>query len=338
MMNAVPPLSVLLPVRNGEGMIRNALNSLSRQTFPDFEVLVVDDGSTDGTGEILRSEARSDSRIRVFTREHRGIVPSLEFARAHARGAYLARMDADDGAFADRFQRQMEFISSDRRIVLCGAGVAYFPREVVREGALRYEKWVNGLTTHDAVSRDLFVECPIPHPTFLFRADVAELVGGYRDRGWPEDYDLVLRLWEGGGRFGKVPEVLLRWREGEGRLSRVHEAYSPDAFRRCKVHFLLRTLLRTGRGVVVWGAGRVGKAFARELKAQGGVLRAFVDPDPRKLGQEIHGVQVLRSEQALAMADVFSVAAVAKIGGRSEIRQTLTEAGRAEMRDFVAVA
>ena len=337
-MTASPPLSVLLPVRNGEGVVRRALESLSRQTFSDFEVVVVDDGSTDGTGEILQLLAREDNRIRVFPRESMGIVPALEFARAQAGGRYLARMDADDGAFSERLQSQMDLMASDRRIVLCGTGVVYFPRERVREGALRYESWINGLTTHDALVRDLFVECPIPHPTFLLRSEVMELVGGYREMGWPEDYDLVLRLWEGGGRFGKVPEVLLRWREGEERLSRIHSAYSEDAFRRCKVHFLLRTHLRKGRGVVVWGAGPVGKTFARELVAQGGTLLAFVDLDPRKVGQEIQGVRVILPDEALLLHGAFSVAAVGKAGGREEIREALRKAGRVESEDFVAVA
>ena len=305
-----------------------ALESLARQTFPDFEVLVVDDGSTDRTEEILRSVAKGDSRVRLFPREPQGIVSALEFARSQARGTYLARMDADDGAFAHRFERQMELMGSDPRTVLCGAGVAYFPREKVKDGALRYEGWMNGLTTHEEIIGDLFVECPIPHPTFFLRADAMDLLGGYRDRGWPEDYDLVLRLWEAGGRFRKVPEVLLRWRDGEDRLSRIHKAYSEKAFRRCKVHFLRRTLLKTGIGVVVWGAGPVGKAFARELMVQGGRLAAFVDLDPRKVGQMIHGVTVLNPEAALDLEGVFSVAAVGKPGGRQEIRAALRETGR----------
>lgn len=337
-MNASPPLSVLLPVRDGEGVVQHALNSLSRQTFPDFEVLAVDDGSTDGTLEVLRSAASEDSRIRVFSRSPEGIVPALEFARAQARGRFLARMDADDGAFAHRFQRQMELMASDRRVVLCGTGVVYFPRETVRDGSLRYEAWVNGLANHEEIAADLFVECPIPHPTFLMRADALELVGGYRAMGWPEDYDLILRLWEAGGRFDKAPEVLLRWREGSERLSRTSQTYSEAAFRRCKVHFLLRTHLRRRRGVVVWGAGPVGKAFARELVAQGGSLAAFVDLDPRKIGQEIHGVRVLPPEEALRLSATFSVAAVAKPGARQEIRRALQAAGRAETEDFVAVA
>jgi hypothetical protein len=247
-------------------------------------------------------------------------------------------MDADDGAFAHRFQMQMDLMASDPGLALCGAGVAYFPRENIKEGALRYETWINGLVSHDDLVRDLFVECPVPHPTFLMRSDLLDLVGGYRDVGWPEDYDLMLRLWEGGGRFGKVPETLLRWRDGEERLSRNHPSYSPEAFRRCKVHFLLRTHLRRRAGVVVWGAGPVGKAFARELKAQGGTLLAFVDMDPRKLGQEIHGVRVLRPHEALRIPRAFSVAAVGKVGVREEIRGVLRGAGKVECRDFVAVA
>lgn len=318
--------------------MEQALDSLSRQTFPDFEVVVVDDGSTDGTVERIEEAAGRDPRIRLFPREAQGIVPSLEYARAQATGRYLARMDADDGAFAQRFELQMELMASNPRVAICGTGVRYFPRESVRDGALRYEAWINGLTSQEDLLRDLFIECPIPHPTFLARADILNLLGGYRDTGWPEDYDLLLRLWEGGGRMEKVPEVLLRWREGDGRLSRTHDAYSEAAFRRCKVHYLLRSHLRRSRGVIVWGAGPVGKAFARELLAQGGVLSAFVDLDPRKLGQEIHGVRVLRPEQALRIEGAFSVAAVAKAGGREEIRNALRQAGRVEIRDFVAVA
>lgn len=319
-------------------MVRHALSSISRQTFPDFEVIAVDDGSTDGSVDILRSVAVEDGRVRVFSRPPQGIVSALEFARTQARGRFLARMDADDGAFAHRFERQMELMASDRRIALCGTGAAYFPREEVREGALRYESWINGLVSHQDLVKDLFVECPIPHPTFLMRGDVLDLVGGYRARDWPEDYDLMLRLWEGGGRFGKVPEVLLRWREGPDRLSRTSKVYSEAAFRRCKVHFLLRTHLRRGREAVVWGAGPVGKAFAREVLAQGGSLRAFVDLDPRKIGQEIHGVRVLTPEEALRIPRAFSVAAVGKDGAREEIRAALLGAGKTETEDFLAVA
>lgn len=337
-MKAPPPLSVLLPIRNEEGVLRQALDSLASQTYTDFEVLAVDDGSGDGTGEILADAARSDSRIRIFRQEPRGIVAALELARRWARGRYLARMDADDVALPRRFQTQMDLFSAEPGLSAVGAGVRYFPRKRVKDGARRYEAWINGLVTHDEIIRDLFVECPLAHPTLLLRADVLDLVGGYQARGWPEDYDLVLRLWQGGGRFGKVAEPLLKWREGTRRLSRTHAAYSEDAFRRCKVHHLLRTHLAEGRGAVVWGAGPVGKAFARELRAQGGLLRAFVDLSPTRVGQEIHGAPVLPPSRAGTLRAELHLAAVAQPGAREEIRGTLRDMGRVELRDFLAVA
>jgi glycosyltransferase involved in cell wall biosynthesis len=337
-MAAAPPLSVLLPVRNGAAHLVPALESVFAQSYSSFEIVAVDDGSEDATPHLLRDLALRDSRLRVLSQEARGIVSALELARSRAEGRYLARMDADDVALPERFERQMELVASERRIVVCGTGISYFPRNVVRAGARRYEAWINALVDHESMERDLFVECPIPHPTLLVRADVLELLGGYRDRGWPEDYDLILRLWEAGARFGKVPEVLLRWREGRDRLSRTDAVYSSESFLRCKVHFLLRTHLRNGRRVMVWGAGPVGKAFARELLRQGGRLVAFADLDPRKVGQEIHGVPVVHPDGAYRYTDVFSVAAVAQPGARDEIREDLTARGRRQNIDFVAVA
>jgi len=337
-MAAAPPLSVLLPVRNGEAVLTEALSSISAQSFDSFDVLAVDDGSTDGSRDILLEAARKDPRIRVLSQAPLGIVAALEHARSQARGRFLARMDADDVALPGRFEAQMELLSSSPGLAAVGTGVRYFPRNRVKKGARRYERWVNGLVSHEEIVRDLFVECPIPHPTLMVRADLLDLVGGYRDRGWPEDYDLMFRLWEGGGRFGKVADPLLRWREGEGRLSRIHPDYAESSFRRCKVHYLLRTHLSGGRGVVIWGGGPVGKAFARELQAQGGRLRAFVDLSPTRVGQEIHGAPVLSPQGASGLGRELHLAAVAQAGARDEIRAALAEMGRREMEDFLAVA
>lgn len=337
-MAAAPPLSVLLPVRNGESHLEAALNSLTAQTFPSFEVIAVDDGSTDGSVEILMEKARRDPRLHVICQGPKGIVAALESARERATGRYIARMDADDVASPERFEKQMALVAGDPRIVACGTRATYFPREGLRDGAVRYERWINGLTTHAELEAALFVECPLPHPTFLLKSGAVDLVGGYRNRGWPEDYDLLLRLWEGGGRFGKVPEDLLRWRDTPDRLSRTHPAYAEDSFRRCKVHHLLRTHLRGGRPMVIWGAGPVGKAFARELVGRGREIQAFVDLDPRKIGQTIHGAPVVPPERIGAYRGCFNLAAVGQPGAREEIRRTLLEAGLREIRDFVAVA
>lgn len=333
-----PAVSVLLPVRDGARHLPEAIASLEAQSLKAFEVLAVDDGSTDETPGILEAWAARDRRVTHLRQDPRGIVAALERARGRARAPYLARMDADDVALPRRLEAQLGLMESDRSVTACGTLVEYFPRERVKGGALRYEQWINGLVSGPELVRDLFVECPLPHPTFFLRAEQVEAVGGYRDAGWPEDYDLVLRLWEAGGGLAKVPEILLRWREGPDRLSRTDPRYAPEAFRRCKVHYLGRTLLQRRSGVVVWGAGPTGKRFARTLRDAGEELRAFVDLDPRKVGQEIHRVPVVAPPDVERFRDAFCVAAVGQVGARREIRRSLREMGWKEGEEFVAVA
>jgi glycosyltransferase involved in cell wall biosynthesis len=333
-----PPISVLLPVRDGAATLEEAIASVEAQTDPDFEVLAVDDGSADATPDILEAWAGRDSRVRVLRQPASGIVAALERSRGEARGRYLARMDADDVCEPERLARQRELLEAESTLVGCGCFVRYFPREAVREGARRYEAWMNSSSSAEEVERDVFVECPLAHPTFFLRAAAVQAVGGYRDPGWAEDHDLVLRLWEAGGRLAKVPEVLLRWREGEERLSRVDATYALEAFVRCKVHFLRRTLLSERQGAIVWGAGPVGKAFARELIRGGVPLLGFVEVDPRKIGQEIHGAPVVDTDTGLTYRGGLHLAAVGQAGARDTLRSILSGGGLKEMRDFVAVA
>jgi glycosyltransferase involved in cell wall biosynthesis len=328
---AAPLVSVLMPVRDEAPYLAEALESLSEQTLEDIEVLVVDDGSRDGSAEIADAHARGDSRFRVLRQQPAGLVAALERARAEARGRYVARMDGDDVALPRRLETQVAALEADNRLAACGGGIAYFPAETVREGARRYERWINGLVTEDAAARDVFVECPIPHPTLMARWEVLE----YRRCDWPEDYDLVLRLWARGERFRNVDALVLRWRDHAARLSRTAPRYSLEAFVRCKVAHLRATLLRGFDSVIIWGAGPVGKSFARELGQQ---VVAFVDVDPRKIGKHVYGVPVVALEAALAFADAFALGAVAGEDARAEIRAAIAAQGRRDGVDFVAVA
>jgi GT2 family glycosyltransferase len=332
-----PLVSVLLPVRDEEAYLTEALESLSAQTLEGFEVIVVDDGSTDSSAAIALAHARSDSRFRVVLQAPAGIVPALERASAEALGRYVARMDGDDISLPARLQLQVDALEHDR-LDACGGCVEYFPGEHVRDGARRYEEWINSLVTVEAASRDVFIECPLPHPTIVVRREALQAAGGYRDRGWPEDYDLVLRLWARGARFRNVEHVVLRWREHGDRASRTNHAYTLDAFVRCKVEHLRATLLRGTARVVIWGAGPVGKAFARELLRRGTEIAAFVDVDPRKIGHEIAGAPVVAVEDAPRFADAFAIGAVSGVEGRSRVRELAADQGRSDGINFVAVA
>ncbi|MFC1640103.1 glycosyltransferase [Gemmatimonadota bacterium] len=335
-MIAEPKLSVLLPCRNAEDTLDAALESLAAQTFAAFEIIAVDDGSTDGTGRQLEAWAKREKRIRLLRTPPHGIVAALNTAAGLSIGELLARMDADDMAKPLRFERQVEFLDSHPSIAACGTGIRYFPRSIVRDGARRYEEWINSVVTPEEIDRDMFVECPIPHPTLVLRRTAFEQVGGYRHNKWPEDYDLILGLWKAGHTFGKVPEQLLDWRESPERLSRTDVRYGEDAFRRCKVHFLGRRI--NGRRVVVCGAGPVGKSFALALQEEGHTVAAFVDLDPRKIGQTIHGAPVIHADNVGEYRDCFVVAAIGSPKGRADLREHLRAEGFAEPEEFCAVA
>jgi glycosyltransferase involved in cell wall biosynthesis len=202
-------ISVLMPVHNGACFIGEALDSLSRQTAGHFEVIIIDDGSTDGSEDIIGAYACRDERIRCFRRRHRGLVVSLNDAIALARGEYLARMDSDDVAHPDRFRRQAVFLAENPACVAVGSQVECIDQEGSLIGLHKYE------TAHDAImDRLLFREFgpTMAHPAVMMRRDVVVAVGGYRAKFVAsEDRDLWLRLAER-GRLANLPDVLLRYR------------------------------------------------------------------------------------------------------------------------------
>lgn len=347
-----PRVAVLLPARDAAPTLPAALASLSAQTLPAFEVVIVDDGSCDETATVAEAWMADFSptsgprppnarRARLLRTPPNGIVAALQRGLAEIRAPFTARMDSDDVARPDRLAAQLDYLDARPELAGCGTGVRLTPESAVSERAAEYAAWLNGLTRWSKLRRDLFVECPLAHPTFMFRTETLRGVGGYRDLGWPEDYDLLLRLWRAGHRFAALPRALLDWTDSPGRASRASPAYSLDAFRRCRVHHLRRSLLAGRPGVVVWGSGPTGKALAKEFLAQGVPVLGFVDVAPRKIGQEIHGAPV-RSPAGAARAKEFAgalhVGAVARSQGRASVREAAAAAGLEDGKDFVAMA
>jgi glycosyltransferase involved in cell wall biosynthesis len=332
-----PVVSVLLPVRDAQATLGACLGSLAVQTLADHEVVAVDDGSSDRTPAILAATAAADPRVRVVRTPARGVVAALNTAIAHARGTLIARMDADDVCRPERLALQALRLQEDARCAILGSRVKLVGARGANRGMRDYVRWLNGLLTHADIVRDLLVESPIAHPSVMVRAEVLRDLDGYREFDGPEDYDLWLRAHARGWRFGKREEVLLEWRDHPGRLTRRDPRYSPERFRALKLEALEHGALRGGRGVVVWGAGPVGKAWARALRRRGHGVAAFVEVDPRKIGQRIHGTRVVDVAGAAAFASELHLAAVGRPGARARIRAAARRLGLGDER-LVAVA
>jgi glycosyltransferase involved in cell wall biosynthesis len=343
-----PTVSVLLPCYNAAGYLGTCLESLLAQSLEDFEILAVDDGSEDETPELMERAAAKDRRIRVIRRPHQGIAKSLEIAAREARAPLLARMDADDICDRRRLELQAGYLKEYPDLDVLGSKIQMFPRDQLSDGLLRYESWVNGVLTHEEISRDLFIESPLPHPSIMMRRETFERLGGYRDAGWPEDYDLWMRMAREGCRFAKLSEVLLWWRDWPHRASRIDSRYSTENFLALKEHYLLETHLAGRSRVAIWGAGPIGKGWAQRLTRRGVEVYRFVEVDPRKIGKRIHGALVMAASEVSRLRDVFLLVAVGALSrqragdrwlaAREEIRAQLHEAGFVDGRDFICIA
>ena len=331
-----PRLSILLPVRNEERFLPAALDSLYRQTMTSWELVCVDDGSTDATPHILAGAARRDGRIKLLATSGRGLVAALNAGLDACRAPLVARMDGDDVSHPHRLELQSAKMAAEPELGLVACAFRHFPRHQVRMGMHAYETWQNSLDSHGAIMRDLFVESPFVHPSVMYRKECVEAVGGYRERGWPEDYDLWLRLAAAGVRFARLPEVLFFWRERPDRVTRTRPEYSAAAFRACKAHHLRNTFLKDVDGIILAGAGLEGRAWSRTLAREKVRVGLWVDVDPRKIGRFLHGARVVGPAD-ISPADGRMLVTVGTRGARQQIRSWARGAGFGEGEDFLCV-
>ncbi|MCX6054416.1 MAG: glycosyltransferase [Chloroflexi bacterium] len=191
-MSKKPIVSVVMPVYNGEKYLSEAIESILTQTFHQFEFIIIDDGSIDGTGSILLEYAKKDPRIKVICQKNQGIVSALNNGIANSQGKYIARMDADDISLPRRFQQQVNFL--DRHPEIGVVGSAYLPideqNNQIMSPTYRPEypltvKWF------------MLIGSPVAHPSTMYRVNLARQVGGY-DKHFThaEDYEFWIRMAE----------------------------------------------------------------------------------------------------------------------------------------------
>ncbi len=338
----MPKVSVTLPCYNAETTLNETLDSVLNQTLADFEVIAVDDGSRDASLSILQSRAAQDRRLKVLTQPHSGVVTAANAAIAASRAGYIARVDADDRVHPRRFERQADFLDQNPEVAVVSSLVSAFPKADVREGYRIYMDWLNSLVTNAEIRREIFVESPLANPSVMIRKTWLDRMEGYQDFGWPEDYDLWLRMYLAGARFEKIPQFLHEWRDHPNRITRTDSRYSLENFLRAKAYYLGRGPLKDRDAVIVWGAGMMGRRMAKQLQKNGCPLVAFVDVDPKKIGNTRRGKPIIAPGELMGWWHRFDrpvvVAAVGARGARGLIRTRLNNFGLIEGQDWWGAA
>ncbi len=333
-------VSVLLPARNAGATLAACLRSLQRQTLQGWECVLVDDGSSDQTAEIAGEFASHEPRLRVLRIEHsqhRGLTAALQHGLSECSGALVARMDADDVMHCQRLERQVDALDQNKDLTAVGCHVRVFPTAAMAAGMQEYERWINQIRTEDDICREAFVECPVVHPTLVVRRDrLSDL--GYRENGWPEDYDLVLRMLSAGQRIGIVARRLLLWRHHPNRRQRLHPSYAVERFVALKATFLAASFLAGAREYLLWGYGNTGRKMRHALAEHDRHPAYILELHPGRLGNRIHGAAVVAPEALPRLPKLPLLVSVAGAVPRNQIRDRLRVLGWQELRDYVCVA
>ena len=330
-------ISVITPCFNASDSVARAIRSIQAQTLTDWELIVIDDGSTDDSADIVEQFARKDARIRLIRRGHHGVVASSNYGLSIARGDLIARMDADDVSRPDRLQLQARALIDDKTLGAVSCLVHFTGNPQQAQGYAYHVAWANRCISSQEIAFNRFIDLPVPHPSLMFRRSVIEKWGAYRDGAFPEDYEMILRWISHGVKIGKIRETLFDWHDPPSRLSRNDRRYDMAAFHACKAPYLTQAISESGcdhRELWVIGAGRPARKSAETLERAWKKASGFVDIDPKKIGRSLHGRPVVSIHDLPQIEQAVLVSYVGTRGASDLIRKQLIAAGRSEGRDF----
>ncbi len=267
------------------------LDSILEQQYTNFEVLAVDDNSTDASSAILERYCEKDQRIKAFKNSGVGIIAALQVAYAKCKGIFITRMDSDDIMTPNKLDVLVNSLLKHKEGHIAIGLVQYFSKEGIHNGYLKYQQWLNFLTTSGSNYSEIYKECVVPSPCWMVYKSDFDLCGGFERDTYPEDYDLAFRFYAHKLKCIPCKEILHFWRDYSTRTSRTSEHYAENNFLDLKLHYFLKIDHDKSKKLVVWGAGKKGKTVAQKLTKRG-LSFQWVCDNEKKIGKHIYGIEM----------------------------------------------
>jgi glycosyltransferase involved in cell wall biosynthesis len=322
-------ISILMPVKNAGNYLKPCLDSILAQTYSDWELIAVNDRSTDGSNKLLQEYANKNINIIYAENKGSGIIAALQTAYGICSGETIHRMDADDIMPPSKLDWMYKALKKGS--VVTGK-VSYFCDErTVGEGFMKYTAWLNELMEVGDFWRDVYRECPIPSSAWLMYRFDFERIGRFESSQVPEDYDLAFRVMKNNLNVIRLKEVVLHWRDSETRTSRNEEQYFPIAYLPLKIYYFLKLHKDSSRPLVLWGAGKKGKLVAKLLLDRE-VHFEWMTDNPNKVGREIYGI-ILRHSSHLG-SDSQLILALSSPDDQELIQKKLSQELMVNNRDY----
>lgn len=320
-----PIVSIVMPMKNAALYIEACITSIIDQSYEHWVLLVVNDHSTDDSATLVSSFAQSDPRIRLCDNTGEGIISALQTGYAQTSGEFVTRMDADD------LMPRMKLAQMVAELLHHGTGhiatghVHYFKEnDTLGNGYRKYQNWLNKLTTLGNSWKEIYKECVIPSPCWMVYSADFEALGGFHSDIYPEDYDLCFRFYQYGLTCIPTKDIRHHWRDHGDRASRNDPNYSDNRFLDIKCHYFLELDYDPSKTLVIWGAGKKGKAIAKYFIDQGIQIRWLCD-NPKKIGKDIYGVTLEDSQRCGTIAEAQIVIAVANPDEQNKINKMLEQ-------------
>lgn len=284
-----PLVSIVMPVKNAMPYLSACLDSIIAQTDSNWELIAVNDGSSDDSSAILEQYALQEDRIMTFDNHGSGIIHALKHAYAHSSGLLITRMDADDIMMPHKLEVMVGQLIHLKGAVAVGQVEYFVDHDEVGNGYLKYQDWLNSLSAIGNNFTEIYKECVIPSPCWMMHRADFDAMGGFQSEIYPEDYDLAFRMYQAGYKVIPSDQVIHRWRDYPTRTSRTDDNYADNRFLDIKVHYFLTIDHDTDQQLVLWGAGKKGKQIAR-LFIEKRISFRWVCDNPNKIGRNIYDI------------------------------------------------
>jgi len=329
-----PLVSIIMAAKDTEPYLAACIESILAQTYGNWELIAVNDHSSDGTPEVLASYAQDDKRIRVFHSERHNLIPTLKEGYAHAQGTLINRMDSDDWMPADKLEALVnEWQKHGKGHIVAGGTKHFVDSGEVGDGFRRYERWLNEVARTNTNFEQIYQECVIPSHCWIIHKDDFDAVGAFDPEVYPEDYDLCFRFYKKGLKVIGIDKVLHFWRDRSNRISRTWEEYKDNRYFDLKTRYFYQIDRNRDRPLVLWGAGKNGKDLAKLLLEEENKFHWVCD-NQRKVGKDVYGIIMEYQDEIPNIADPQILIAVTSPDEKTAIKEQLLEWGKKPVQDF----
>jgi len=319
-----PLISIVMPVKNTAIFLVDCLESVVNQSETNWELIAVNDHSTDKSLAILEEYASKDQRIKVYNNTGNGIIDALRLAYSKSKGEFITRMDSDDLMSLDKLElMKINLLKSGSGHIALGL-VSYFSEKKLGSGFKNYETWLNELISKGTNFEGIYKECVIPSPCWMVYREDFESCGAFRPNDYPEDYDLAFRFYSFGLKPIPCNKVLHFWRDYSTRTSRTHIHYADNTFLEIKARYFLELEYDVSKNLVVWGAGDKGKTLAKIL-IEKGIKFYWICDNPKKIGKHIYDQEMLPFTELEQIKNSQSIITVANLNAQKEIKSYFNE-------------